>query len=87
MIEDIGSYTHNELINKPKGLKIIKHWDEIFPTLPTERQKKINESLYDPLLCLKKICKTKNNFNPIKYAYSKSAKTLGRLFAMSQPNS
>ena len=83
MIEDIGSYPFNETINKSKGLKIIKHWDEIFATFPKDRQRKINEGVYDPLLCLKKICKSKSNFNVVKYSYSKTAKTFGRLFAKS----
>lgn len=81
MIKDIGSYTFNETINKQKGLKIIKHWEEIFKTLPEERQKKINASIHDPLLSLKKICKGNDNYNSVKYVFSRSAKTLGRLFA------
>lgn len=83
MIKDIGSYTFNENINKHKGLIIIKHWDEIFKTLSEERQKKINDSIYDPLISLKKICKGDNNNNNVKYSFSRNAKTLGRLFAKS----
>jgi hypothetical protein len=83
MIQDIGGRSFKETIDKPNGLKIIKYWDEIFATLSKERQKKINDSVYDPLLCLKKICKSKNTYNLVKYAYSKTAKTFGRLFAKS----
>jgi hypothetical protein len=39
MIQDIGGRSFKETIDKPKGLKIIKYWDEIFATLSKERQK------------------------------------------------
>ena len=83
--DTIGSFIFNEKINIQKGLKIINNWDELIKTLPIERQNKIKENqlIHDPLLSLKKICKSKNDINSVKYGFSKNSKTYGRLFAKS----
>ena len=81
--DTIGSFVFNEKINIQKGLKIIHYWDELIKSLPIERQTKIkaNQLIHDPILSLKKICKSKNNINSVKYGFSKNSKTYGRLFA------
>lgn len=81
--DTIGSLTFNEKINIIKGKKIIHHWDKLIDSLPIERQNKIKENqlIHDPILSLKKICKSNNNVNSVKYGFSKNSKTYGRLFA------
>lgn len=81
--DTIGGLIFNEKININKGKKIIHHWDELLQSLPIERQNKIKENqlIHDPILSLKKICKSNNNVNSVKYGFSKNSKTYGRLFA------
>jgi len=85
--EDILSFTFQEQFNFSKAYKIVNNWDEVIKQLPIERQIKIKEKAkeYDPLNSLKKILKniSKNSINFVKYAYSKSSKNYGRLFAKS----
>jgi hypothetical protein len=85
--EDILSFTFQEQFNYNKAYKLVNNWDEVLKQLPLERQIKIKEKAkeYDPLNSLKKIIKniSKNSINYVKYAFSKTSKNYGRLFAKS----
>lgn len=84
-IEDIISFTFNEKFNLNNAKILINHFDKIINQLSSERQKKIKEKAkeFDPLNAIKKMVKSKTNTNSVKYNYSKSSKTYGRLFAKS----
>lgn len=83
-INDLLSYTYNEIIDKNDVNNLIKNWTIVLEQLPEERRKKILENKeFDPLNALKKINKNKTSINSIKYQFSKSSKTYGRLFAKS----
>lgn len=83
---DILSFTFQEQFNYDKLYKLINNFDEIIDQLPIERQNKIKEKAkeFDPLIALKKILKViskQDSINTVKYAFSKSSKNYGRLFA------
>jgi hypothetical protein len=82
---EILSYTFQERFNQKEANKIINNFDKIISQLPEERQKKIKNKMreFDPLNALKKIVKSKDGINQVKYKFSKSSKTYGRLFANS----
>lgn len=85
--KDILSFTFQEQFNFNKAYKLVNNWEEVLKQLPLERQIKIKEKAkeYDPLNSLKKIIKniSKNSINYVKYAFSKTSKNYGRLFAKS----
>jgi len=84
-IEDIMSFTFTEYFNLSNAKILINNFDKIIEQLPSDRQKKIKEKMreFDPLNAIKKMVKSKTSTNSVKYNYSKSAKTYGRLFAKS----
>jgi hypothetical protein len=83
--QDILSFTFNEHFNLSNAEILVSNWDKIIEQLPLERQNKIKEKAreFDPLNALKKIIKNKSSINSVKYSFSKSSKSYGRLFAKS----
>lgn len=84
-IQDIQGLKYNEHINLVNVHKLFKNWDKILNDMPEERRKNIIEysKIFDPLNCIKKLCKNDANINIVSYAPSKNLKSIGRLFAQS----
>ncbi len=82
-IKDLECMTYTEYINMDNAHKIVQNWEDIIQKLPKSRRDKIMEQkkVFDPLVHLKKILKDKKDIIHTKYAFSKSLKTAGRLFA------
>lgn len=82
---DLLSFTYFEDFHLDNGVKLIKNFDKVIEQLPPQRQKKILDKMkeFDPLNAIKKMVKNKNGINQVKYAFSKSSKNYGRLFAKS----
>lgn len=83
-LKDLENLTYTEYISQNNAYKIVQNWDDIFKSLPINRQLKIQGSIdigQDPLFQLKKIIKTKQNMIHTKYNFSKTLQTYGRLFA------
>lgn len=82
-IQELEGLIYTEYINLSNALKIIQNYDNIIKDLPEHRQQKINDSTFDPLIHLKKMCKDKKSIIHTTYKFSKNLKTYGRLFANS----
>ena len=84
-IQDIQGLKFNEHINLINTYKLLKNWDNILNEMPEERRRNIIEysKIFDPLICIKKLCKNNSNINIVNYAPSKNLKSIGRLFAQS----
>lgn len=82
-IKELEGMTYTEYINMDNAHKIVQNWEDILQKLPKNRRDKIMEQkkVFDPLVHLKKILKDKKDIIHTKYAFSKSLKTAGRLFA------
>lgn len=82
---DLLSFTYNEYFNLDNANILIKNWNKILEQLPESRKNKILDKSreFDPLNAIKKMVKNKDGINSVKYSFSKSSKTYGRLFAKS----
>jgi len=84
-VQDIQGLKYNEYINLKNSYKLLNNWSDALLQLPEERRNNILEysKTFDPLNCIKKLCKNNSNINIVSYAPSKNLKNIGRLFAQS----